>query len=86
MPFPQTPRSLRDEVMFDLDEQLDELRALAEDAKAIVRLASHIQRRASNVNRLRAQAVANQREAQTIESHAAMSWDGIERRRQAVAA
>lgn len=66
MPFQPTPRSMRDEVMFDLDEQLTELQAIAG-------MLAHIQRRVANVNRLRHQSIRALREAQTLEAHAAIS-------------
>lgn len=86
MPTPVNSRRLRDEVMFDLAAQLDELHALVADVSTIARMVSHVQRRAAALNRLRSQSIANMREAQNLDDAAAIRWDGIERRRDHLAA
>ena len=78
MPFQPTPRSLRDEAMFDLDEMLAELAGAAE---AIKHAQAHAMRRLANANRLRHQATEAIRQAQALEDQGAAAWDGIERRR-----
>jgi hypothetical protein len=70
MPFAPTPRSIRDEVMFDLEDQL----AVLKDIAAHV---GHLNRLAANANRLRHQARSAMRQAQALED----VWDGTERRK-----
>ena len=80
MPLKSTPRSLRDEVMFDLDEMLGELQQSAEALTAIQHALDHEIRRLPKINRLRQQVVEGLRTAQNLEDDEAMKWDGTLRR------
>ena len=78
MPTPVTPRRLRDEAQFCLDEMGAGLRAIADRTNAVVAEIAHLQRRAAHVNQLRHKTIGALRLAQDTEDG---GWDGVTERR-----
>lgn len=67
MAAPMSPRSMRGDALFDLDQMFDEIQGVVDAVKAMDRELTHLARRASGVNRIRLQVIDRLHEAQVVE-------------------